>query len=137
MPSVGNTLKYIGASWIEEAKPKSATVMAIFVVSAVLYLVLRQIFRVFATARMRRREKPPAFFERATAATWYAPMRAIAPIFAALLLFVGLESLDILHYWRRPGAVGDRQGRADLQRDRCRRRRGDGAAASPTGGSCR
>ena len=96
--SVYNTLKYVGASWIDEAKPKSVTVMAILVVSAVLYLALSQVFRVFGTARMRRQEKPPAFFERAMAATWYAPMRAIAPIFAAMLLYIGLESLDILHY---------------------------------------
>ena len=96
--SVINTLSYIGASWIEEAKPKSATALAVMLVAAVLYLALRQIFRVFSTARMRMRERPPAFFERATAATWYAPMLAIAPIFSALLLYVGLESLDILHY---------------------------------------
>ena len=96
--SVVNTMKYVGASWIDEAKPKSVTVMAIVIVSAVLYLVLSQVFRVFGTARMRRQEKPPAFFERAMAATWYAPMRAIAPIFAAMLLYIGLESLDILHY---------------------------------------
>lgn len=96
--SVINTLSYVGGSWIDEARPKSATVMAIIVVAAVLYMVLRQVFRVFLTARMRRRETPPPFFERAMAATWYAPMRAIAPIFATLLLYIGLESLDILHY---------------------------------------
>jgi small-conductance mechanosensitive channel len=99
MPSVVNTLQYISSSWIEEAKPKSATVLAIFIISGVLYLVLRQTFRMVTAGRQRRRDKPPAFFERATAVTWYAPMRAIAPIFASLLLFVGLDSLDILHYW--------------------------------------
>jgi small-conductance mechanosensitive channel len=96
--SVVNTLSYVGASWIEEARPKSATVLAIVVVAGILYVVLRRAFRVFSTARMRRRDPPPAFFERAMAATWYAPLRAIAPIFATLLLYVGLESLDILHY---------------------------------------
>jgi potassium-dependent mechanosensitive channel len=99
VPSVINTVKYIGASWVEEAKPKSATVLAIFVVSIVLYMFLRQTFRMVSSVRQRHREKPPSFFERATAVTWYAPLRAIAPIFAALLLFVGLDSLDILHYW--------------------------------------
>src|SRR5262249_44510620 len=97
--SVANTLSYIGSSWVEEARPKSAAVMALFIVSAILYLVLRQTFSMVAAARMRRRPSPPAVFERATAVTWYAPMRAIAPIFAMLLLFVGLDSLDILHYW--------------------------------------
>lgn len=99
VPSVINTLSYITASWIEEARPKSATVMAIFIVSIVLYLVLRQTFKMVSAIRQRQRSRPPAFFERATAVTWYAPMRAIAPIFAALVLFVGLDSLDILHYW--------------------------------------
>ncbi len=98
-PSVVNTIQYITASWIEEAKPKSAAVLAIFLASIALYLGLRWTFRSFTAVRRLQREKVPAFFERATAATWYAPMRAIAPIFAALLLFVGLDSLDILHYW--------------------------------------
>ena len=92
VPSVINTVKYIGASWVEEAKPKSATVLAIFVVSMVLYLFLRRTFRMIASVRQRHREKPPAFFERATAVTWYAPLRAIAPIFAALLLFESPEA---------------------------------------------
>ncbi len=99
VPSVVNTLQYIGASWIDEAAPKSATVLAIFIVSGALYLGLRWTFKSVTAVRKRHREKPPAFFERATAVTWYAPMRAIAPIFASLLLFVGLDSLDILHYW--------------------------------------
>ena len=99
IPSVANTIRYIGASWIEEAKPKSASVFLIVLLSAALYLGLRWSFRMATAVRQRHREKPPAFFERTTAATWYAPMRAIAPIFAALLLFVGLDSLDILHYW--------------------------------------
>jgi potassium efflux system protein len=99
IPSVVNTLQYIGASWIEEARPKSATVLAIFIVAMALYLGLRWTFKGATAIRRRHRAKPPAFFERATAVTWYAPMRAIAPIFASLLLFVGLDSLDILHYW--------------------------------------
>ena len=99
VPSVVNTIKYISASWFEEAKPKSAAVLAIVLASVALYLGLRWTFRSFTAARRRHREKAPAFFERATAATWYAPMRAIAPIFGALMLFVGLDSLDILHYW--------------------------------------
>ncbi len=99
IPSVANTIRYISASWIEEAKPKSASVFMIVLLSAALYLGLRWSFKMATAVRKRHREKPPAFFERTTAATWYAPMRAIAPIFAALLLFVGLDSLDILHYW--------------------------------------
>lgn len=99
VPSVVNTIKYISSSWVEEASPKSAAVLAIVLSSFALYLGLRWTFRSFTASRRRQRERAPAFFERATAATWYAPMRAIAPIFAALLLFVGLDSLDILHYW--------------------------------------
>ena len=99
IPSVINTIRYISASWVEEAKPKSASVMLIVILSAALYLGLRWTFRMATSVRRRHREKTPAFFERTTAATWYAPMRAIAPIFASLLLFVGLDSLDILHYW--------------------------------------
>lgn len=99
VPSVVNTIKYISSSWIEEAAPKSAAVLAILLASVALYLGLRWTFRSFTAVRRQHRAKPPAFFERATAATWYAPMRAIAPVFAALMLFVGLDSLDILHYW--------------------------------------
>jgi potassium efflux system protein len=99
MPSVLNTLSYIGSSWVEEAKPKSATVFLIFLLSGALYMGLRYTFRIATASRQRPRAKAPPFFERTTAATWYAPMRAIAPVFAALLLFVGLDSLDILHYW--------------------------------------
>ena len=99
LPSVVNTVKYIGASWVEEAKPKSASVLAFLLASIGLYLVLRLTFKRVTAVRQVVRAKPPAFFERATAATWFVPMRAIAPIFASLLLFVGLDSLDILHFW--------------------------------------
>ena len=99
MPSVWNTLRYISMTWIEEAKPKSASVFGIFGLSLVLYLLLRRTFQLATASRRNHRAKPPAFFERSMAATWYAPMRAIAPVFAALLLFVGLDNLDILHYW--------------------------------------
>ena len=97
--SVSNTLAYVGHTWIEEVSPKSATVMAIVVTATVLYLVLRQTFRMFTRARKRQRAAPVSFFERAAAITWFAPLRAIAPIFAVLLLYVGLDTIGVLHFW--------------------------------------
>ena len=97
--SVYNTLAYVTHSWIDLAAPKSATVLATFIVSGVLYLALGQTFRMASAGRRRQRATPPSFFERAAAVTWFAPLKAIAPIFAILLLYLGLEALDVLHFW--------------------------------------
>ncbi len=97
--SAYNTVTYIGSSWIATAAPKAASVLTITLVSLLLYWALRHTFSMFTASRRRQRTRPPTFFERAAAVTWFAPLRAIAPIFAAILLFVGLDSLDILYFW--------------------------------------
>ena len=73
--------------------------LAIAILSILLYLGLSHTFRTLALSRTGARASPPSFFERAAVVTWFAPLRAIAPIFAALLLYVGLDALDILQFW--------------------------------------
>src|SRR5262249_24124294 len=50
---------------------------------------------------------PPSFFERARSAAWVAPLRALPAIAAGVLLYGGLDALDLLFppWARAAGAV--------------------------------
>jgi small-conductance mechanosensitive channel len=60
-------------------------------------LILRYAVARLTNRRRLRAETPaPSFFERAMSVAWVAPLRALPAIGAALLLYVGLDTLDLL-----------------------------------------
>ena len=98
-PAVSRHVSYIASDWWSWAGPKSAALAALLVGAALLHFALRQLFRRVVESRKRRdRATPPSFFERAASIAWVAPVQAIATIFAALLVYGGLDALDLLYF---------------------------------------
>jgi len=98
-PAVARQIAYLSADWWSWAGPKSAALAALLVGAALLHFALRQLFRRVVESRKRRdRTTPPSFFERAASIAWVAPVQAIATVFAALLVYGGLDGLDLLYF---------------------------------------
>ncbi len=109
-PTVERQVRFLATDWWGWASPKSAELGGLLLVTVLLWLALRFIFHKLAANRRRRRsDGPPTFFERAAAVAWVAPVRAIAPIFSVLLLYGGLDAMDLLYF------PGDRVASAALK----------------------
>jgi small-conductance mechanosensitive channel len=62
-----------------------------------LYVILKLLSRRWTDRRALRAEPPePTFFERAVSAFWVAPLRALPALAAAIVLYVGLDALDVI-----------------------------------------
>jgi small-conductance mechanosensitive channel len=107
-PSVGQRLGYLAADWWSWARPKSAELGGLLLVTVLLWLALRYTFLKLTAGRRRAAAQPP-FFERAAAIAWVAPVSAIATVFSALLLYGGLDAMDLLYF------PGDRVASAALK----------------------
>jgi small-conductance mechanosensitive channel len=96
--SAAHHFKGWSALWWERAREKQ-NALALLVGSALLaYAVLTLIVSWWTDRRRLRAEPPPpTFFERAISASWVAPLRALPAFAAALLLYVGLDALALIH----------------------------------------
>jgi small-conductance mechanosensitive channel len=99
LPAVTQRLSYIVMSWWQLAGPHSVAIMTLLGIAFLLYLALEYVFYFVTAYRRGRREVRPNFFERVASVTWIAPLHAVAPIFAALLVYVGLDSMGVLQFW--------------------------------------
>lgn len=98
-PTVVSQLSYLWQDWVTSASARGGIVGVLLIGSTLLYLVMRQaLLRVVKARRHRNDSEPPSFFERATSVTWVAPLRAAPGIFAALLVYGGLDALDLLYF---------------------------------------
>jgi small-conductance mechanosensitive channel len=98
-PAVADQLGYLAADWWSWAGPKSSGLGGLLIATVLLFVALRHTFRKLTASRQRQqRAVAPTFFERAAAVTWVAPVRAVAPIFSALLLYGGLDAMDLLYF---------------------------------------
>jgi len=99
--AMASNVRYQFAAWAEHWRsqargketPLGLLLAAVLIVFAALKFVVR-----WATDRRLLKAAPPhpTFFERAVSASWVAPLRA-APAFAAgLLIYGGLDALDLL-----------------------------------------
>jgi len=109
-PNVSRQLAFLAADWWGWASPKSAELAGLILLTTLLWLALRFTFlRLAAHRRQRKWAGPPTFFERAAAVAWVAPVHAVAPIFSVLLLYGGLDAMDLLYF------PGDRVASAALK----------------------
>jgi potassium-dependent mechanosensitive channel len=106
-PGVGHRIAYLAEDWARWAEAKG-TFLALLIAAAIaLYLVVKVVVGRLTERRHLRTELPrPSFFERAMSAAWVAPLRTLPPIAAAMLLYGGLDALDLLFPpWARVGAA--------------------------------
>jgi small-conductance mechanosensitive channel len=98
-PAVGRQIAYLSADWWSWAGPKSGALLALVIGAGLLFYALRYLFqRVVESRKRRERGTRPSFFERAASIAWVAPVQAVPTVFAALILYGGLDSLDLLYF---------------------------------------
>lgn len=94
-PAVGWRLQYLASDWMTWAGREAGSLITLVLVVAAIYVVARLL-----TMRLTRRpprEPPPSFVERAVTAAWVAPARIAPGAAAAVLLYSGLDALDLLY----------------------------------------
>jgi len=105
-PAVGRRLHYLFDDWSYWAGHKTTELIALVLGAVVVFFVLRVLVARYTGYRHVAREVPPTFFERAFSVSWTAPLRALPVAAAALLLYVGLDALDLLYApWGRAAAA--------------------------------
>jgi small-conductance mechanosensitive channel len=99
VPAVGRKIAYLAGDWWNWAGPKSFALVAILVGAGLLYAALKFLLRRVVGSRQRRdTTTPPSFIERAASIAWVAPVLAIPTVFAGLLIYGGLDALDLLYF---------------------------------------
>jgi potassium-dependent mechanosensitive channel len=94
-PPVGNRISYLTDDWLRWANIKQLKLGLLLSAVVILFVALR-VGLGRLTDRRQRRSEPPSFFERAMSVAWVAPLRALPTIAAALLLYAGLDAMDLL-----------------------------------------
>ena len=97
-PPVSWRLNYNASDWGGAVGRQWGGVAALLAFAATLYLLLKGIVYRITRYRPRKDGSLPGFFERAATAAWVAPMRAIAPVATAFLLYAGFDYLNLLYY---------------------------------------
>ncbi len=97
-PQVARLSSYIWTDWWASATRRAGGLAAVLIGTAILYLALKLLVR-----RLMALSRPPAghvptFFERAAAAAWVAPLRALPVIAAAFAVYGGLDAVGLLYY---------------------------------------
>lgn len=95
-PGVGHRISYLTEDWLHWANIKGPEVWALLAAALILFIALRVVLGRLTDRRDVHRETPPSFFERAKSVAWIAPLRALPAIAAAMLLYGGLDFLDLL-----------------------------------------
>ena len=95
-PAVGNRITYLIRDWIKWATPKSDVLILLLGAVIALFVMLKGVAARLTRLRRRKPASPPSFFARAIAVAWVAPLIALAPIAACLLLYGGLDAMDLL-----------------------------------------
>ena len=102
VPEAAAQIRTIASSWWMRASLHSWTLAGIAAAAVLLYLALRAARRRLLAMRYAPHgTKPPGFFVRAATAGLVAVMLALPAIIAALVAYLGLDSLDLLYLQSR------------------------------------
>jgi small-conductance mechanosensitive channel len=106
-PAVGSRLKYLAQDWNHWARAKRGEIAALLAGALLLYLLLKlMVSRLTDRRGLRADAEPPSFFARAVSVGWVTPLRALPAAAAALVLYAGLDTLDLLFGpWGRSAAA--------------------------------
>src|SRR5262249_15029831 len=96
-PPVGNRISYLTDDWLRWASIKRLKVALLLGAVVILFGALRiGLGRLTDRRKGRSHPPPPSFFDRAMSVAWVAPLRALPAIAAGLLLYAGLDAMDLL-----------------------------------------
>jgi potassium efflux system protein len=85
------------AHWWDLARDKQTALGFLAAAALLLYAGLKVAIRRVTDRRTHKAEPPqPSFFERAASVCWVAPLRALPAFAGGLLLYGGLDALDLL-----------------------------------------
>jgi potassium-dependent mechanosensitive channel len=106
-PGVIHRFNYLAEDWLRWAEQKRLQLSLLFVAVVLLFVVLwRLTHRLTGRRAVEPDAPPPSFFERAKAVAWVAPLKALAAVAAAMLLYGGLDALGLLYPpWVRAAAA--------------------------------
>ncbi len=106
-PGVIHRFNYLAEDWLRWAEQKRLQLSLLFVAVVLLFVVLwRLTIRLTGRRAVAADAAPPSFFERAKVVAWVAPLRALAAVAAAMLLYGGLDALGLLYPpWVRAAAA--------------------------------
>ena len=94
-PIVGHRLRYLGNDWASWAGQRRQGIAALLAAVMLLYLLAK--YGVYRVTHRGPREPPPPFVERAVSAAWIAPARTAPALLSGFLLYVGLDTFDLLY----------------------------------------
>ena len=98
LPSINQRLTAWANDWSYWAGQKQRELGFLLAFSLLLYSVLKLIVNRWSNRRRVRAEPPePTFFERAVSASWVTVIRALPAVAASVLIYGGLDALDLLY----------------------------------------
>ena len=104
MDGVIGRLRYYGGDWMGWANIRSRQLMLLGLAAVALFAGLSVLIRRLTLTRLARPAVPPGFFDRVIQGAWMAPARAVPGVATALLVYFGLDYLDLLYnHWAAPG----------------------------------
>ena len=105
-PGVRHRLNAWVEDWSYWARQKSTSLALLVAAALLVYLALKYVALSWTNRRTLRAELPhPTFFERAISVAWVAPLRALPGVATSLLLYGGLDALELLYNpWGRAAA---------------------------------
>lgn len=95
-PQVSRLVGYIGGDWLNSAWKRGPEVLALLVAALFTYFGGRTL--VWRWTGHMNGARALSFFERAAFASWVAPVRALPAIAAALMVYTGLDAMNLLYY---------------------------------------
>lgn len=100
LPNAGRQLQSIAVEWSRRANIKLSALgvlIAIALITGALFQYASRRIRVSLRAQSEAAPSAPTFSQRCLVASLEGPLRALPKIFVAAILFVGLNSLDLLY----------------------------------------
>lgn len=106
MPTIVGRVKYYGGDWLQELTGRGYAAVGVIGGAFAAWLLIWLAVKRFTAARRDLVQGIPTFFDRIISAAWVAPARMLAPMAAIGIIYVGLDSLDLLiSPWERTGEM--------------------------------
>ncbi len=97
-PSVSWRISYNADDWLRQASFRTYGLTLIAAGAIGAYLLLKLLAGLLTRYRAAPGLPPPSFFERAAAASWIAPVKALPAVLTAIGTYAALDKINLLYY---------------------------------------
>lgn len=97
-PPVERLISYISRDWLAAVGRKSTEVTLLGALAIAVFIGLKLLARRITRPVPLPLGQSPSFFERAARASWIAPIRAVPAVATVLIIYAGLDYLNLLYY---------------------------------------